>query len=328
MNANSVRLRSLITVRKMFATPAGKCWSSADVHAYIVTTWADSYRDAAEYLYNLNRPLFFCRRCVALSNKVDYTKWTEDDLLYVKERNIVEYRNIRRQRDRLEDERRKREFEQTQIEQMEQLERERKEHELLMERERQKMLLNHETQIEAMRMDTERRTSAFKKTLDSSRRQHSVDMEERARQHQEKLHAKKEEIARLEAEKEELETDFEHRYSEQQHYLSEKASEVDSQLHQAWADLDRKMKERSSLLEAKLAESQAKFEEKLEKQRKIMEKEAEEAFTSRVTTELEVEKADGSRVKLSETTPGYVAQLATNFGLFSESDDQSMLEDL
>ena len=214
-----------------------------------------------------------------------------------------------------------------QKEQKEKLEHERKEHEKMMKQEREDMILKYDTRIHEMNVDTERKILAVKEGLNSRRTQHSEDMDKIEREHQEKMREKEKEIARLKAEKEEFDLDFERKYGEQQRNLSERASEMDSQQHQAWDDWDRKMKERSSALEAKLAESQAKFEKKLEKQRKIMEKEAEEAFTSRVTTEIEVEKADGSRMKLSETTSGYVSQLATNLGLISGPEDQSLLED-
>ena len=108
-------------------------------------------------------------------------------------------------------------------------------------------------------------------------------------------------------------------------YMRE-SQRLDREWKQAREELERtKLTEVSDLTKVLVWDKQE-FEKEMERERLKMQREIESKFLGQVTTELEVEKADGSRLTVRETQPGLASQLTD--GLFGSlpTDPSSLHE--
>ena len=85
--------------------------------------------------------------------------------------------------------------------------------------------------------------------------------------------------------------------------------------------LEQKLQKEEEEMKLKLEEKTESFKSKLAQECEELGKKADEAFTSRVTAKVEITKADGSKLTISETAPGMATQIMQENNLLPDDYD-------
>lgn len=189
-------------------------------------------------------------------------------------------------------------------------------HLLSLKQQREEMLMSYTKGVEKLHIQKEQK---FKETEEKMRllhQKHEQVMTERELQHKFMQEEKEHELARLHATAKESKQKFELDLRVQ-----------DAELRQEELKQEEEEKKGMDMLQHALMEEEMELTLNLEKQQKELEKEfkekceamkqtAEEAFTDRVTIQVELENADGSILTISDTSEaGLAAQVARKHGL-------------
>ena len=246
--------------------------------------------------------------------------WLEDEsgLIELAKPYPLEYASLRTTLTKLKNEREAAEFERKIKEQEAMLELERKKRELTLEDERQRLEIDSQ-KTKFQEQQTSKELGRIEAGIAQRRSEFELSMQRAEFEHKQKMSHKEQELKVLQKERVRMQTDMDVKIRSQEMARRKEAEELDKKMKKERQALERKMMTDESDLRSRLASDQHEFRKKLEEDRLRMEREADELFHSRVTTDLEITKADGSKLVIRETEPGLVSHMTS--GLFSDSVD-------
>lgn len=189
-----------------------------------------------------------------------------------------------------------------------------KEHEQELKQRQAELQLQYDREREMLELKTANKLSEMDAQLAQTRREHQLSLHQMETEHEKKMKEKAEQIKGMQVEQERKKAEMDAAFHDQNVTYMRESQRLDHEWKHAREQLERmKLTEVSDLTKV-LAVDKLEFEKEMERERLKMRREIEEEFYGRVTTELEVEKADGSRLTVRETQPGLASHLAA--GLF------------
>ena len=189
-----------------------------------------------------------------------------------------------------------------------------KEHEQELKQRQAELQLQYDREREMLELKTANKLSEMDAQLVQTRQEHQLSLQQMEMEHEKKMQEKAEQIKCLQVEQERKKAEMDVAFHDQNVTFMRESQRLDHEWKHAKEQLEHmKLTEVSDLTKV-LAVDKLEFEKEMERERLKMRREIEKEFYDRVTTELEVEKADGSRLTVRETQPGLASHLAA--GLF------------
>ena len=201
-----------------------------------------------------------------------------------------------------------------------------KEHEQDLKQRQAELQLQYDRERKMFELKKADKLSEIDAQLAQTRQEHQLNLQQIEMEHAKKMQEKAEQIKRLQEEQAKKKAEMDAEFHDQNVTYMRESQRLDHEWKQAREELERtKLTEVSDLTKV-LAQDKQEFEKEMERERLKIRREIEGEFLGRVTTELEIEKADGSRLTVRETQPGLTSQLAD--GLFGSppTDHPSLRE--
>ena len=213
-------------------------------------------------------------------------------------------------RHQLEHERQMAELDRRQKEQQIELERRSKQQEIEMKQKSAEMKEKYERELQDAKLRAAQKMEETESLLAKKRLELEQSLCQSEVNHQKKMQEKEAELKKLNEKCIRTNLELDTRMKQQEMDYRKNAEVLDRDIKIAQKDLQLKIMEKESELKASLAEDEQKFQKELETKKIRIQREGDEAFQSRVTTDLEITQADGSKVTMRETKPGLVTEIA------------------
>ena len=201
-----------------------------------------------------------------------------------------------------------------------------KEHEQELKQRQAELQLQCDHERKMSELKTANKLSEIGTQLAQTRQEHQLSLQQMEMKHQKKIQEKDEQVKRLQQEQVKIKAELDAEFHDQNVTHMRESQRLDREWKQAGEELERKKLTEVRDLTNVLALDKQEFEKEMERERLKIREEIEKEFLDRVTTELEVEKPDGSRLTLRETQPGFVSQLADNLFGSLPTDPPSLCE--
>ena len=201
-----------------------------------------------------------------------------------------------------------------------------KEHEQELKQRQAELQLQCDHERKMSELKTANKLSEIGTQLAQTRQEHQLSLQQMEMKHQKKIQEKDEQIKRLQQEQVKIKAELDAEFHDQNVTHMRESQRLDREWKQAREELERRKLTEVRDLTNVLALDKQEFEKEMERERLKIREEIEKEFLDRVTTELEVEKPDGSRLTLRETQPGFASQLADNLFGSLPTDPPSLCE--